>query len=105
MESIADSRLPVTEKYQVVFNPPTGSHHGRVWERCIRTTRKVIKAVTKEQSLEDEGINTLMCKVEAIVNGRPITNAFGRPAGYGTTDPQPPVVAESWTNTPTCNPY
>ena len=56
-----------------VFNPPAGSHHGGVWERCIRTVRKVIKAILKEQTLDDEGLLTLMCEVEAIVNGRPIT--------------------------------
>ena len=55
------------------FNPPAGSHHGGVWERCIRTVRKVMRAVIKEQLLDDEGINTLMCEVEAIVNGRPLT--------------------------------
>ena len=52
-----------------VFNPPTGSHHGGAWERCIRTMRKVIKAVTNEQTLDDEGISSLMCEVEAIMNG------------------------------------
>jgi hypothetical protein len=61
------------------FNPPTGSHHGGVWERCIRTTRKVINAIMKEQVLDDEGINTLMCEVEAIVNGRPITKLSDDP--------------------------
>ena len=55
------------------FNPPAGSHHGGVWERCIRTVRKVMRAITKEQVLDDEGLNTLMCEVEAIVNGRPLT--------------------------------
>ena len=37
------------------FNPFTGSHHGGVWERCIRTVRKVIGALAKEQPLDDEG--------------------------------------------------
>ena len=23
-----------------IFNPPAGSHHGGVWERCIRTVQK-----------------------------------------------------------------
>ncbi|XP_028406775.1 uncharacterized protein LOC114529217 [Dendronephthya gigantea] len=62
-----------------LFNPPTGSHHGGVWERCIRTTRKVIQGIIKEQVLDDEGINTLMCEVEAIVNGRPITKLSDDP--------------------------
>ena len=28
-----------------IFNPPTVSHFGGVWERCIRTVRKVMKAL------------------------------------------------------------
>ena len=61
------------------FNPPAGSHHGGPWERCIRTVRKVMKALTKEQVLDDEGLNTLMCEVEAIVNGKPITKLSDDP--------------------------
>ena len=61
------------------FNPPAGSHHGGVWERCIRTTRKVLNAIMNEQVLDDEGISTLMCEVEAIVNGRPITKLSDDP--------------------------
>lgn len=55
------------------FNPPAASHHGGVWERCIRTVRKVMKALLKQQVLDDEGLSTLMYEVESIVNGRPIT--------------------------------
>ena len=61
------------------FNPPAGSHHGGAWERCIRTVRKVLRALTKEQVLDDEGLTTLMCEVEAIVNGRPITKVSDDP--------------------------
>ena len=61
------------ESTKWTFNPPAGSHHGGVWERCIRTVRKVLAALLKEQTLDDEGLLTLMCEVEAIVNGRPIT--------------------------------
>ena len=61
------------------FNPPTGSHHGGVWERCIRTVRKVLRALIKEQVLDEESLSTLMCEVEAIVNGRPITKLSDDP--------------------------
>jgi len=62
-----------------IFNPPAASHHGGVWERCIRTVRKVMKALLNEQTLDDEGLNTLMCEVESIVNGRPITKVSDDP--------------------------
>ena len=55
------------------FNPPTGSHFGGVWERMIRTIRKVMMSVAREQMLTDETLQTLFCEVEAVVNGRPIT--------------------------------
>ena len=56
-----------------IFNPPAASHHGGIWERCIRTTRKILNALLNEQVLNDEGLLTLMCEVEAVINGRPIT--------------------------------
>lgn len=55
------------------FNPPTGSHHGGVWERCIRTIRKVLNALLKEQTLNDESLLTLMAEVEGVINSRPLT--------------------------------
>lgn len=55
------------------FNPPAASHFGGVWERQIRTIRKVMLSILKEQPLTDEGLRTLLCEVEAIVNSRPIT--------------------------------
>ena len=62
-----------------IFNPPKASHHGGVWERCIRTVRKVLSAITTEQVLDDERLSTLMCEVEAVVNGRPIPKVSDDP--------------------------
>ena len=66
------------------FNPPYGSHYGGVWERCIRTTRKVLRALLQTQTVDDEGLVTLLCEVESIINGRPITTVSGDP-----NDPEP----------------
>jgi hypothetical protein len=55
------------------FNPPAASHMGGVWERQIRTVRKVLDGVTKQQTMDDEGLATLMCLVESIINSRPLT--------------------------------
>ena len=62
-----------------MFNPPSGSHHGGIWERCIRTTRKILNALLKEQILSDEYLMTLLCEVESIINGRPITKVSQNP--------------------------
>ena len=56
-----------------VFNPPTASHMGGVWERMIRSVRKIFNAILKEQNLIEESLVTLMCEVEAILNNRPLT--------------------------------
>jgi len=34
-----------------LFNPPSGSHFGGVWAQCIRTVRKILIALMKEQPL------------------------------------------------------
>ena len=62
-----------------VFNPPSASHHGGVWERLIRSTRKVLSGLVIEQTLDDESLQTLMCEAESIINGRPQTKASDDP--------------------------
>ena len=62
-----------------IFNPPMGSHQGGVWERCIRTVRKILSALLKQQTVDDECLHTFMCEVESIMNGRPLTKVSDDP--------------------------
>ena len=55
------------------FNPPTGSHHGGAWERLIRSIRSVLNSTLRAQSLDEEGLQTVLCEVESILNSRPLT--------------------------------
>ncbi|XP_068757566.1 uncharacterized protein [Montipora capricornis] len=66
-----------------VFNPPAGSHHGGVWERCIRT----VNAICKEQTMDDQALSTLMCEVETIINGQPITKVSDDPNNFEALTP------------------
>ncbi|XP_014665117.1 PREDICTED: uncharacterized protein LOC106807320 [Priapulus caudatus] len=73
LSQIHDSMLQRNVDWQ--FNPPAGSHHGGVWERMIRTVRKVMNSVLREQTLDEEGLHTLLCEVESTINDRPITKS------------------------------
>ncbi|XP_033727023.1 uncharacterized protein LOC117316514 [Pecten maximus] len=74
-DKIRDNMLQISIQWE--FNPPSGSHFGGVWERLIRSVRQVLYSVMHEQNakLDDEGLQTLFCEVEAILNGRPLTEA------------------------------
>ena len=82
------------------FNPPGGSHHGGIWERCIRTVRKVMGALTKEQILDDEGLATLLCEVESIVNGRPVTKVSDDPRDMEALTPNHLLLLRSGPSAP-----
>ena len=57
-----------------VFNPPHASYQGGVWERIIRTIRKILVALLSGDSpLSDDALETLFCETENIVNSRQIT--------------------------------
>ncbi|KAJ8353330.1 hypothetical protein SKAU_G00208970 [Synaphobranchus kaupii] len=57
-----------------IFNSPAASHQGGVWERQIRTVRRILSSLMKEQAVNDDSIQTIMCEVESIINGRPLTS-------------------------------
>ncbi|XP_072164399.1 uncharacterized protein [Diadema setosum] len=55
------------------FTPPGASHMGGVWERVIRSVRKILEGLLNQQLITDEALMTFMTEVEAILNARPLT--------------------------------
>jgi len=73
-----------SEDVQWSFNPPEASHQGGIWERMIRSVRKILGVLSKEQLVNDETLSTLLCEVERILNDRPLTSLSDHP-----DDPEP----------------
>lgn len=67
------------DEVQWHFNPPEASHQGGVWERMIRSVRKILRALLQEQIVSDETLLTLMAEVERILNDRPLTPVSDSP--------------------------
>ncbi|ROT72633.1 hypothetical protein C7M84_008994 [Penaeus vannamei] len=44
------------------FNPPHASHFGGVWERQIRTIRRVLRGLCHQQVMTDDTLHTLFCE-------------------------------------------
>ena len=87
IEQWNQSRITDVLRQQTIewkFNPPAASHMGGVWERMIRSARKILRAILGEQIVNDETLLTVMAEVERILNDRPITHTSGDP-----TDPEP----------------
>ena len=85
-----------------LFNPPAASHFGGFWERLIRSVRKILYGVMKEQPLhlDDEGLNTLMCEVELILNLRPLTPASDDPSDDEVLTPSHILMMKKTTSLP-----
>ena len=52
---------------------PSASHMGGVWERMVRSVHDILRALTKQQLLNDNALVTFMTEVEGILNLMPIT--------------------------------
>ena len=53
------------------FNPPLASHAGGVWERMIRSIRKILRFLLGNQLVDDQTLLTFIAEVEKILNDRP----------------------------------
>ena len=69
------------------FNTPSASHQGGVWERQIRSARKILYALTSQQILDDERLSTLLCEVENVINSRPLTTVSSDPRDLNPITP------------------
>ena len=70
-----------------MFNPPSASHMGGAWERMIKSVRRILIALTKDQTLSDDKLQTFLLEAEAILNARPLTPVTLNEAGETTLTP------------------
>ena len=52
------------------LTPNEASHMGGVWERIIRSVRRILGNLLKEQLVIGEALRTFMAEVESILNSR-----------------------------------
>ena len=74
LDNIKIERVLQPKGIKWIFNSPAASHQGGVWERQIRTVRRILNSLLKEQTVNDDCLHTIMCEVESIINGRPLTS-------------------------------
>ena len=77
------------------FNPTHASHMGGAGERPIRTVRKVLSGLLKQQVLDDEGLQMLLCEVKSIINGRPLTKVSNDPIDVAALTPNHLLLLKS----------
>ena len=62
-----------------VFNPPSAGHQGGVWERLIRSMKKILRSLVGQRELNDESLRIFLAEVEKIMNDRPISPVSSDP--------------------------
>jgi len=58
----------IQKNIQWHFNPSYASHMGGVWERLIRSFRRILSYLLTNQSVSDDTLLMLMIEIEAILN-------------------------------------
>uniref|UniRef100_A0A8D8LZD7 Integrase catalytic domain-containing protein n=2 Tax=Cacopsylla melanoneura TaxID=428564 RepID=A0A8D8LZD7_9HEMI len=55
-----------------IFNPPSAPNFGGLWEAGVKSTKVHLARVIQNQSFSYEMFSTLLIRIEAILNSRPI---------------------------------
>jgi len=66
------SRLSATIQSVWHFNPPGAPHFGGLWEAAVKSAKSLMVRIMGEHTFTLEEFNTILCRVEAILNSRPL---------------------------------
>ena len=69
------------------FNPSSAPHQGDIWERLVRSFKRIIYTILGTRRLTDKVLNTTFCLVEQALNARPLTPVSATPSDLGAIKP------------------
>lgn len=84
-------------------NPPTGPHMGGLWERSVYSIKNHLKRVIGDTRLTFEELYTVLTKVEAILNSRPLCPMTDNPDDLDVLTPGHFLVGEPLMSVPEFN--
>lgn len=61
------------------FNPPSAPHFGGLWEAAVRSTKRLLVRVIGQHILTYEEFTTVLTRVEAVLNSRPLVPVSNDP--------------------------
>lgn len=69
-----------SQEIRWTFNPPAAPHWGGLWEAGVRSFKYHFNALVKNNVLTFEEMATVACKIEAVMNSRPLTPLSSDPS-------------------------
>ena len=82
------------------FNPPSAPHQGGIWERLVRSFKRVLYTILGTRCLTDEVLNTTFCLVEHALSSRPLTPVSADPSDLGAITPNHFLLGNQATRMP-----
>lgn len=61
------------------FNPPSAPHFGGLWEAAVRSTKRLLVRTMSTHVFTYEEFTTVLIRIEAVLNSRPLTPASTDP--------------------------
>lgn len=64
------------------FNPPAAPHMGGLWEAAVKSAKGLLRRIVQNQVLTYEELNTILHKIEATLNSRPLSALSSDPNDF-----------------------
>lgn len=72
---------------QWYFIPPSAPHFGGLWEAAVKSTKRHLLKASAMGLLTFEEMNTMFCRIEAVLNSRPISPMSDDPSDFTALTP------------------
>jgi hypothetical protein len=86
------------------FNPPAAPHFGGLWEAGIKSVKFHLRRIIHGHALNFEEYSTLFCRIEAVLNSRPLVPLSADPSEINFLTPGHFLIGQQILDLPDADP-